>query len=178
MSLLEAQDPTRTSVSGHFRIWKDVYDSLEEEARTREVSLNTLVNQLLSAHTRDDVLYEKIGIVKLPKDTYRLMLQAIPDDRLGELGGELIKHWPTTLMLARKGAINPDAVLNHLRDTSKMGFFSLYEVQRNRMKVISLTHDFGPRYSVVLGAAVMGLYAMVDIRPQITTTDSSVTIEF
>ena len=178
MSVLEADDPKRTSISGHFRIWKDVYDSLEDEARTHEVSLNTFVNQLLAAYTRDELVYEKLGVLKLPKDTYRMMLQLIPEDKLSEFGSELVKRWPTALMLARKGAITTDAVLNHLRDTSKMGFLSMYETKRNGTNIISLTHEFGPRYSTVLTAAVKGLFELVNVSPEVTTTDSSVTVEY
>ena len=178
MTVVDTDPPIRTSIPGHFRISKDVYDALEDQAKRHGVSLNTLVNQLLSAYTRDEALYESIGIVKLPKDTYRLMLQLMPDDKLSELGRELIKRWPTTLMLARRGAITTDAILNHLRDTSKMGFFSLYETETNGMKVVSLTHEFGPRYSVVASAALMGLFELVDIHPKITTTDSAVTVEY
>ena len=39
-----------------------------DEARTHRVSLNTLVNQVLSTHTRDDVLWEEMGCVKIDKD--------------------------------------------------------------------------------------------------------------
>ena len=178
MSVLEADDPKRTSISGHFRIWKDVYDSLEEEARIHEISLNTFVNQLLAAYTRDELVYEKLGVLKLPKDTYRMMLELIPEDKLSGFGRELIKHWPTALMLARKGAITTDAVLSHLRDTSKMGFLSMYETEKNGRKVVSLTHEFGQRYSIILTSAARGLFDLVNIRPEITTTDSSVTIEY
>jgi hypothetical protein len=178
VSVSELQDPKKTSVSGHFRIWKDVYDTLEDEARIHEVSLNTFVNQLLGAYTRDELVYEKLGVLKLPKETYRMMLQLIPDDKLSEFGTELIKHWPTALMLARRGAINTEAVLDHLRDTSKMGFLSMYETERNGMKVVSLTHEFGQRYSIILTAAVKGLFELVNIRPKITATDSSVTVEY
>jgi hypothetical protein len=178
VSVFELQDPKKPGVPGHFRIWKDVYNSLEDEARAREVSLNTLVNQLLSTHTRNNSVYEKLGVVKMPKDTYRLALQLIPDDKLGEFGRELVKRYPTSLMLARKGAITIDAVLNELSDATKMGFFSLYEAERDGMKVISLTHDLGPRYSVVLSAAVTALFELVSVRPRITITDSSVTVEY
>jgi len=172
------ESPIGLSVSGHFRICADVYESLEDEARTRKVSLNTLVNQILSTYTRDESLYERLGILKLPKDTYRLMLQLMPDDKLTEFAKELIRHWPTTLMLARSGAINVHAVLNELRDASKLGFLSLYVADRNGMKVISMSHEFGPKHSVILSAAAMGLFGMVGIHPSVTTTDSSVTIEY
>ena len=178
MSILDEDNPTRTSVSGHFRVWKDVYDSLEDEARVRQVSLNTLVNQLLSRYTRDESMYERLGVVTLPKETYRLMLQLIPDDKLDEFALESIKGWPMNLMLARNGIINTDAVLNQLRDFSKLGFLSFYETSRNGTKVISLNHEFGPKFTRVLAAGVTGLFKLVNIHPSVTATDSSVTIEY
>jgi len=172
------ESANKGSVSGHFRIWKDVYESLEDEARARKVSLNTLVNQLLSDHTRDEMLYEKAGVVKLPRSTFGLMLEFIPEERLLEFAKEVAKHWPTTMILARKGVITVDGILSQLHDESKMGFVSLYEVRNNGTRRVSLLHEFGQKYSTILGASTESLFALVGVRPKITTTSSLVTIEY
>ncbi len=101
MSALAPEDSMRKSSSVHFRVWKDVYDSLEDEARTHRVSLNTLVNQVLSTHTRDDVLWEEMGCVKMTKTAFQEFLSRIPDDELDELGSVLAKNTPSAMMLAR-----------------------------------------------------------------------------
>jgi hypothetical protein len=178
MRALDPEGSARTSVVGHFRVWKDVYDSLEDEARTRRVSLNTLVNQVLSTHTRDDLLWEEMGYVKLTKNAFRAFLSRIPDDELEELGLALSKDTPSAMMLARKGEVNLDAVLDYLRFRSRAGWFSLNESKRSGRDTISFMHDFGPRESVLLRSYFTSLFGLVGVRPKITTTSTSVMIEF
>ena len=178
MTAIEAEGSTRTSVVGHFRVWKDVYESLEDEARTRRVSLNTLVNQVLSSHTRDDVLWEEMGYVKLTKIAFRAFLSRIPDDELDELGPVLAKDTPSAMMLARKGAVDLDAILDYLRFRSRSGWFSMHESKGDRKNILSFMHDFGSRESVLLRSYFMSLFGLVGIHPMITTTSSSVMIVY
>jgi len=178
MTALDVERSMRASVAGHFRVWKDVYGSLEEEARTRKVSLNTLVNQVLSSHTRDDLLFEEEGFVKMTKNTVRLALSFIPDDKLTELGSLAAMSGADARMLARSNCITLDTVLDELRLFSRSGWYSLNEAKRNGKEVISLIHDLGPRESVLIGAYAMNLFALVGVRPKITTTSSSVMIEY
>jgi len=168
----------KASVPGHFRVWKDVYDSLENEARTREISLNVLVNQVLSSHTRDDLLFEEEGFVKMTKNTVRIVLSLIPDDKLAEFGSLAAKSGADARMLARSDCITVDTVLDELRLFSRSGWYSLNEARKKGKEVIALIHDFGPRESVVLGAFTSGLFALAGVRPKIRTTSSSVMIEY
>ena len=59
----------------HFRIWSDVYDSLEKEAGKQEVNLNTLVNHVLATYTHDEWVYRDSGFVKISKESYGLLLR-------------------------------------------------------------------------------------------------------
>ncbi len=178
MTALDAKASTRTSVVGHFRVQKDVYDSLEDEARTRRVSLNTLVNQVLSSHTRDDLLFEEGGFVKMTKNTLRVVLSLIPDDKLSEFGRLAAKNGPDARMLERSNSISLDTVLDELRLFSRSGWYSLNQTKKSGKEIISLIHDLGPRESVALGAYAEGLFSLIGVRPKITTTRTSVMIEY
>jgi hypothetical protein len=174
---LDAEDTRRTSVSVHFRIWTDVYDSLENEARRRKVNLNTLVNQLLSTDTRDDLQLEEMGFLRMSRDVYRTYLSLIPDDKLKELGALTAKS-EDTVLLARSGTVTLDAVLDELRLLSRVGWNSFQQTKRNGKETISLVHDFGPRRSIVTAAYVTGLFALAGVHPKVTTTHSSVVVEY
>ena len=106
MTALEVEGSMRRSVSVHFRISTDMYDSLEEEARKKSVSLNTLLNQVISAHTRDDLLFEEEGFVKMTKNTLCVVLSLIQDDKLQfrQAGG---KEGRRRRILARSKNITP-----------------------------------------------------------------------
>src|SRR5208282_3989093 len=123
----------------------------------------TLVNQVLSSHTRDDLLFEEGGFGKMTKNTLRVVLSLIPDDKLSEFGRLAAKNGPDARMLARSDCITVDTVLDELRLFSRSGWYSLNEAKRNGKKIISLIYDLGPttgpRQSVALSAYVTGLFA-------------------
>ena len=82
------------------------------------------------------------------------------------------------MMLARKGAVNLDAILDYLHFRSRAGWFSLHESKSNGKDILSFIHDFGPRDSVLLRSYFTSLFGLVGINPKITTTDSSVMVEY
>jgi hypothetical protein len=124
------------------------------------------------------VLFEEEGFVKMTKNTLRVVLSLIPDDKLSEFGRLAAKNGPDARMLARSHCITLDTVLDELRLWSRSGLFSLNEEKKNGNETISLIHDLGPRESVALGAYATGLFALVGVRPKITTTSSSVMVEY
>jgi hypothetical protein len=172
----------KRSVVGHFRVSQDVYESLEGEARTQGISLNALVSQVLSSHARDDLLFQEGGFVKMTKNTLRVVLGLIPDDKLSEFGRLAAKNGADARMLARSHYITVGTVLDELRLFSRSGWYSMNEEKKNGNEIISLIHDLGPttgpRQSVVLSAYITGLFALVGVRPKITTTSSSVMVEY
>jgi hypothetical protein len=178
MSAFDSKVLTKKNTSVHLRIWEDVYDSIEDEAKKRSVSLNMLVNQVLATHTRDERELEEVGFVKVTKSTYRFLLDMVPDDKLREWSKSMLKQSRESLLLARSGAITLDAVLDDLRLLSKSGFFSIDKAKRNGKETISLIHDLGPKASVSLSAYTEALFAQIGVSPKITTTNSSVMVEY
>ena len=178
MSAHEIEASTKKTVPVHLRVWKDVYDSLEEEARTQRTSLNALANQVLATHTRDEKVLREVGFMRLTKASFRCGLGLMPDDKLSEWGMTAAKGVQNTVMMARDGAITLDAVLDDLRLLSRSGWFSMDETKHDGRANICFMHDFGPRWSVVHAAYVAGLFGRIGVRPKITTTDSSVMVEY
>jgi hypothetical protein len=178
MTALRVSGSRKTSVVGHFRISKDVYESLEEEARKAGVSLNTVVNQVLTVHSHDDLIWQEIANVRLSKIAFRAFLSRIPDDELAELGSLLARDTPSAMMLARKGAINLDAVLDYLHFRSRSGWFSFHESKSNGKDVLSFIHEFGARDSVLLSSYFTSLFGLIGIHPKVTSTNSSVMVEY
>jgi hypothetical protein len=102
----------------------------------------------------------------------------LPEDKLSTVGAEVVEHAMVPLMLARKGEITLDAVLDNIQQGAVLGWYSCYQSRVNGKQVLSLTHDFGPKDSHVLAATVSKVFDLVGIRPKVTTTDSSVVVEY
>jgi hypothetical protein len=177
MTTLEDRTSARRSTSGHFRIWESVYLGLEKEAAAKRVSLNTLVNQVLSTHLSDDLLMEEMRFLRMSRPVYASYLNMVPDEKLAELGRIDAKS-EDSVFLARSGAITLDAVLDELQLLSRCGWFSYHREKINGEDTINMAHDLGPRFSTVVGAYLTGVFAMVGLHPKITTTSSSSMVRF
>ncbi len=46
------------------------------------------------------------------------------------------------------------------------------------MKTLCFMHEFGPRQSVFLHSYFMSLFGLIGIHPKITSTDSSVMVQY
>jgi len=175
---MEHERSRRLTVVGHYRVLKDVRGTLEDEAKTHNLSINALVSQVLSRHAHDEILFEEVGSVRMMKDTYQTMLGMLPEDKLGELGEIIAKTSSRAMMLEKNGAITIEAILDELCLRSRSGYFFMYEAKGTKKRTISLIHEMGPRSSVVLEAYVMSLFGMIGIRPKVSATDSSIVFEY
>jgi hypothetical protein len=178
MASLGDQGSKKETITGHFRVRRNVYKALEEKAKERKVSMNTLVNQVLSNYTDDQVLFDEIGSVRMSKDAYRAHLSVVPDDKMADLGRILAKTSPRGIMLQRRGVADLEAVLDFLRLQSRFGLWSLSETKRGGKSVITVIHDLGPKESALLAAYLPSLFAIAGIKGKLTVTDSTVLIEF
>jgi hypothetical protein len=178
MALIEENESAKASVPRHFRIQRDVYDSLEEEAKKLEVSLNWLVNRVLSNHTRDDWILDSMGLVKMPDEVFREFVSLIPEDKMRELGSRVASTILPSMMLEMDGTVNLGAVLNSLQLMSRGGAFVVHESHKNGRRRISLTHRNGPKLSAYYSGLVPTLFAQAGVTVKIKTTSDSITFEY
>ena len=175
---LETEHARTKSIVGHFRVCEDVYDLLEGEATEHNISLGSLVSQVLSSHAYDDAVWKEVGSVKLTKPAFVNLIKMLPDEKLAEWGGSLVETGPDSMMLERKGRIAIDSVIDVLRLFSKAGWFSVHESRVDGHDAITFIHDLGPKYSIVLRASLMELFTRVGISPRIKLTDTSVMVQY
>jgi len=176
-TLLPADQGRKETVAVHVRLWQDVYQSLEEEARARKESMNSLINQLLSTYTRDEMLIDKSGKIVTSLDTIKAYLRYIPDDRLAEFSQDVVE-FSAGLMLARRGEITLDSVLEEFRHQSNRGWFDLSLQKENGKNILTFFHELGPRHSVALEIIATRMFELASIRPKTRMTESTVTVIF
>jgi hypothetical protein len=76
---------SENTVTRSFRISETAFLALEEEAKKRNISINTLVNQLFLSFANFDRYFQKFGMTKISKVAYRKTLRSVPDNELTEL---------------------------------------------------------------------------------------------
>ena len=169
--------PDKT-VTRSFRISESAFLALEEEAKKRNISLNTLVNQLFLSFANFDRYFQKFGMAKISKVSYRKTLKAVPDQEVVELAREVAQNSGKVIILARYGTMSLKGVLDWLQDLSDYAhWFQYNEVHSPEGKrVITLTHDLGPKFSTFMVAYTKELLGQIAMVPKLSATEDSVTI--
>ena len=170
--------PEKT-VTRSFRINEDAFLALEEEARKRNISLNTLVNQLFLSFAHFDRYFQKFGMEKISKVAYRKTLGAVSDEEVTELGIEVAQNSGKVVILARYGTLSLKGVLDWLKDLSDYAnWFQYNEVHSPEGKrVITLTHDLGQKFSTFMVAYAKELFGQIAMAPKMSSTEDSITID-
>jgi hypothetical protein len=97
--------PEKT-VTRSFRINESAFLALEEEAKKRNISLNTLVNQLFMSYANFDRYFQRLGMLKMSKVAFRKILNAAPANEIVAAAREVAQNSSRTIILARYGTLS------------------------------------------------------------------------
>lgn len=169
--------PDKT-VTRSFRINEGAFLALEEEARKHNISVNTLVNQLFLSFANFDRHFQKFGMAKISKVSYRKTLKSLPDPEVVELAKEVAQNSGKVVILTRYGTMSLKGVLDWLRDLADYGhWFEYNEVHSPEgRRVITLTHDLGAKFSTFMVTYSRELFGQISLDPKLSSTEDSVTI--
>lgn len=170
---------TEKTITRSFRISEKAFLALEDEAKKRKISINTLVNQIFLSYANFDRYFQRLGMLKMTKITFMKILKAASDNEIDELAKEVAQNSSRVIILARFGELSLTSVLDYLNDLADYGYF----VERSevlspsRKRVITLIHSYGERGSYFVNAYAKALFEQVNINPRLSSTENSVTIE-
>ena len=170
--------PEKT-VTRSFRINESAFLALEEEAKKRNISLNTLVNQLFMSYANFDRYFQRLGMLKMSKFQFRKILDAAPTNEIVELAREVALNSSRTIILAKYGTLSLTSILEYLNDLVYYAYF----VERSEVvspsgeRVITLIHSYGEKGSIFVKAYSKALFELIDMEPKLSLTENSVTIE-
>ena len=166
------------TVTRSFRINESAFLALEEEAKKRNISVNTLVNQLFLSFANFDRYFQKFGMAKISKVAYRKTLRSVPDAEVTELAREVAQNSGKVIILARHGTVSLKGILDWLQDLSDYAqWFQYNEVNSpGGSHVITLTHDLGVKFSTFMVAYARELFGQITMVPKLSSTEDSITI--
>jgi hypothetical protein len=164
------------TVTRSFRVSEFAFKALEEDAARRNVSLNTLVNQLFLAYANWGRFIDKIGVFTLSRATFSRLLDASSDEAVIEAAR--LSDTPRAIMLAKHGALSLTTVLDYIRAAAAYGGYAEYnEVENQGKLVITIMHSLGRKGSIYLSRIMESLFANIDRHPKISSSEHSVLIE-
>lgn len=153
---------------------------LEEEAEQMGVSVNALVNIILSRFSDFTRYLSKMDMVVINRELLIGLLDSLEDDKIHELGKRLGSTiMPDTIMFWKK-EINQDTVLEYIEKAvcryGHMGTFD--EMTSNKTLTFVIRHRLGRKGSSFLEAYMRaGFQHTLDVKPTFEATESSIKCE-
>lgn len=153
-------------------------EALHEDAKTQNVSVNTLLNQLLLTYASYDRPMKRFQAIKLPAPTFRYVLQAATNEKIAEAGALAGGDVPKTYIIAKWGVLNVENCLDYLRAMATHAkLFDYSEVIHDGALSVTLSHIFGAKGSIFLQHYVREVFAPSGKVPRFSADENAVVFE-
>jgi len=143
-----------------FSTREDILEHLRDEAKGKNISVNSLINSLLEKHLFYYKLIEKKGMVVIPRRNFQFMLDNLEESFLKES----IKRNEfdlNSLVISTKGQITFDSFIKYFLDVIGLngGFIRHYDifVDHDGHTDIILEHGYDSKWSNILGSILSEL---------------------
>lgn len=161
-----------------FRVSDSAFKALEEDSARRNVSVNTLLNQLLVAYTNWGRFLDRVGAIRTSKAAFGTLLNASSDEAIIEAARVSGPDIPKSIILAKHGALSINTILDYVRSATMYGGFAEYsEVESQGKMTITLTHDLGRKGSIFMSSVIESVFGMINIHPKMSSSEHSVILE-
>lgn len=162
------------------RIPHEMDQLLQKDAKTKRVSVNSLIYNLLLKYVEWDRYSERFGRVLLRPQTLKLVIDFLEDSEIERIGEDIGKKIPKEFLLFWFKEINTHSFLEYISLLCRYGGFAHHEIESNdRSFTITLVHDLGDKWSLFLKNIIEeGMITTLKIRPQIYVSEMSVVVKF
>lgn len=166
------------TATASFRLDETALEALQEDAKKQNVSVNTLLNQLVLTYASYDRPMKRFQMIKMPASTFRYILQGAKDEAIVEAGRSAGGDVPKTYIMAKHGELTVEKCLEYLKATSTHSkLFDYSEVMHSGKVSVTLSHSFGNKGSLFLQSYVQAMFAPLGMVPEFSPDENAVAFE-
>jgi len=166
------------TATASFRLDESALAAIQEDAKKQNVSVNTLLNQLVLTYANYDRPMKRFRMIKLPASTLKHLLLAATNETIIEAGKSTGKDVPKTYIRAKWGDPTVENALNYLKITADYtSLFEYSEVTRAGTVNVTLSHDFGAKGSLFLQRYVQAIFEPLGKPPKFLPDENAVSFE-
>jgi len=160
------------------RISETAYRALQEDAKKRNISLNTIANQILLAYAEYDRHANRFGMLKITRPTFAQVLNAATDEAIAEAGRAAGVDTPPGVILSTRGEISVSNILDWMK---RMGTYSnlidYSEITHAGRTSVTASHELGPKWSLFLANYIGPVFESAGKQLKVTQHPDSITFE-
>ena len=166
------------TATASFRLDESALKAIQEDAKKQNVSVNTMLNQLVLTYANYDRPMKRFHMLKLPASSFVHILQAATDEAIIEAGKSAGKDVPKTYIQAKWGELTAQNALEYLKATADYtNLFEYSEVMRGGKVSVTLSHDFGAKGSLFLQRYIQAIFEPLGMPPRFLPDENAVSFE-
>lgn len=142
-----------------FRMDRDSLDELKKHAEDGQVSLGTLLNQIISGYMKWDAYATKAGYITIEKSVLRTLVDNMAAEDLTKLAASTTKSLKDILLLTRgRGNVGLEAILAVVENNARRSGFEYRAFNDKGFgRKIIIQHDMGEKWSSFYKERVQGM---------------------
>ena len=162
-----------------FRIPSSSINQLREESKKKQVSLNTLVNQIIKDHLDWHTYAAQARMFHVPRSTFSRLVDNLTEEELSKFAVTIAKKEFVDIGLLLRGEFTLPSFLNILENWSRMSSIPYKHETNNDIHNFILQHDMGRNFSFLIKELYR--YILEDMfgrKSDFTITDNTVIFRF
>jgi hypothetical protein len=163
------------------RLTRDLDNLLQKDAKSKRISINSLLTSIIVKYAEWDRYAEKFGLVSLSRADSRLILEAIEDIKLSQIGNDLGKRAFKEFLMLWFKKTDVEKMLEGISLWCKYAGIAEYDFETDgRNYTITLHHDIGEKWSNLIGHLIsQGIKTELGLpNTKLDFTDSLIIIKF
>jgi len=134
------------------RIEKGILNKLRSYSKTEKMTINSVINQLLSQSVDWDISAAKAGWIPMPKPILLEIFEKLSEDEIKNITEKHAKTALRDMLLTMKGKCDVSDWLSLLRSRAKTSNFHYSESDEIESVKVVLRHDLGIKFSLYLNS--------------------------
>lgn len=162
-----------------FRLPSDNLEQLCKEADTRQISVNTLVNQIINEHLDWHLYAAQAKLYYVPKPFISRVLERFTEQQLAGLAEASAKKDFVDIGLLLRGEFTISSFLSILENWSRISDIPYRTEENETTQKIIIEHNMGSKYSYLFKEIYRHLLEnSFEIKTQFDTTDNTIVLTF
>lgn len=160
-----------------FRLPSENLEQLYKEAETRQISVNTLVNQIINEHLDWHLYAAQAKLYYVPKPFISRVLERFTEQQLSDLSEASANKDFVDIGLLLRGEFTISSFLSILENWSRISDIP-YRTEENEIaQKIIIEHNMGPKYSYLFKEIYRRLLENAfDTKTQFNITDNTIVL--
>ncbi len=172
--------PTRKSIVRSIRITEDLDSLIKLEAESKGMTSNALISSILRKYSEWDRYTEQFGFVTITGDGFRVLLDAIEEEKLTEIAEDIAPSLSREVALHFFKRVDFETFFQFLLAIFRYGHLGEYQVETTAEgDTMTVHHDLGPNWSLLLSRSIKQSFKSIsNISPQVSIEENTFTLSF